>query len=75
MNKIIIIFIIFALSLIIGYVLYTNISILPLDFLNMLRSFRDTGQEITKSAERTAGIPLNAKIHDSNFIVEEFVTG
>ncbi len=75
MKKVIIISIVIVLLLISGYVLYTNISILPLDLLNMLRTFRDTGQEITKSAERTAGIPLKAKIYDSNFIVEEFVTG
>ncbi len=75
MKKVIIISIVIVLLLITGYVLYTNISILPLDFLNMLRSFRDTGQEITTSAERTAGIPLKAKIYDSNFIVEEFITG
>ncbi len=75
MKKVIIISIVIVLLLITGYVLYTNISILPLDLLNMLRSFRDTGQEITKSAERTVGIPLKAKIYDSDFLVEEFVTG
>ncbi len=75
MKKIIIIFIIFASLLIIGYFSYTNISIIPYDLLNMLRTLRDTGQEITKSTEKMAGIPLKAKIYDSNFIVEKFVTG
>ncbi len=59
----------------IGYIAYTNPSILPYDLVNILRTFRDTGQEITKSAERTVGIPINAKLYNSNFFVEEFVTG
>lgn len=75
MKKIIIPVIIIVSLLVIGYVTYANISLLPPDLLNLLRTLRDSGQEITKSVERTAGIPLKAKIHDSDFIVEEFVGG
>jgi aldose sugar dehydrogenase len=75
LKKIIVISIIIISLLIIGYVAYTNISLIPPDLLNMLRTLRDTGQEITKSSERIAGIPLKAKIYDSDYIVEEFVTG
>ena len=75
MKKIIIISIIIVSLLIIGYVAYANISLIPPDVLNVLRTLRDIGQEITKSSERIAGIPLKAKIHDSDFVVEEFVTG
>ena len=75
MKKIIIIFLIFASLLIIGYFSYTNISIIPHDLLNIMRNLKDTVQEITKSTERTVGIPLKAKIYDSDFIVEEFATG
>jgi len=55
--------------------MYTNISLLPPDLLNFFRSIRDTGQEATKSVERSAGIPLKAKVFDDDFVVEEFVTG
>ena len=75
MKKLIIISIIFISIFIFGYISYTNISIIPHDLLNILRTLRDTGQEITKSAERTAGIPLKAKIYNSDFIVEEFISG
>ncbi len=75
MKKIIISIIIIVSLLIIGYVGYTNISNLPPDLVNLLRTLRDSGQEITKSVERSAGVPLKAKIYDSDFIVEEFVTG
>jgi aldose sugar dehydrogenase len=74
-KKIIIPIIIITSLLIIGYVVYTDISILPSDLLNLLRTLRDSGQEITKSAERSAGVPLKAKIYDSEFVVKEFVTG
>ena len=61
--------------LIIGSVTYTNISSLSPDLLNFLRTIRDMGQEVTKSAERTVGIPLTAKIYDHNFIVEDYISG
>ena len=61
--------------IIIGYVGYNNISLLPPDLLNILRDFRDTGQEITTSIEKTAGIPLTAKVYDSNFFVENYISG
>ena len=61
--------------MIIGYFSYTNISIIPYDLLNILRNLKDVVQEITTSTERTVGIPLKAKIYDSDFMVEEFATG
>ena len=54
---------------------YSNVSSLPPELLNLLRTLRDSGQEITKSAERSVGIPLKAKIFDDEFIVKEYVTG
>ncbi len=75
MKKLFIISIVIASLIISGYFIYSNISLIPHDLLEILRTFRDTVQQISKSAERTAGVPLNAKIYDSDFIVEEFVTG
>ena len=40
-----------------------------------MRDFRDTGQEISKSIEKTAGVPLNAKVYDNNFFVEDYLSG
>ncbi|MGY5151477.1 MAG: PQQ-dependent sugar dehydrogenase [Candidatus Nitrosopumilus sp. bin_6a] len=75
MKKIIIPIVVIISILIIGYVAYSNVSILPPELLNLLRTLRDSGQEITKSAERSAGVPLKAKIFDDEFIVKEYVTG
>ena len=75
MKKIIIPIVVIISILIIGYVAYSNVSSLPPELLNLLRAVRDSGQEISKSAERSAGIPLKAKIFDSEFIVKEYVTG
>ena len=61
--------------ILIGYLGYNNISLLPPDLLNILRDFRDTGQEITTSIEKTAGIPLTAKVYDPNFFVEHYISG
>jgi glucose/arabinose dehydrogenase len=61
--------------LLFGFVAFYSPYVLPHDLVNILRELRDTGQEITKSAERTAGVPLKSKVLDSNFKVEEFVTG
>jgi glucose/arabinose dehydrogenase len=72
---IIILSIIVGLILISGFIAYTTPSLLPTNLVNILRELRDTGQELTKSVERTAGIPLNSKVFDSDFKVEEFVTG
>ena len=67
---------ILAISIIIlGYVTYSNISLLPTDLVNFMRDFRDTGQEISKSIEKTAGVPLNAKVYDNNFFVEDYLSG
>jgi glucose/arabinose dehydrogenase len=75
MKKIIIFLLILISLLIIGSVTYTNISSLSPDLLNFLRTIRDMGQEVTKSAERTVGISLTAKIYDDNFIVEDYISG
>lgn len=76
MKKLIIILSAIILSILLfGIVVYYNPYVLPHDLVNILRELRDTGQEITKSAERTTGVPLNSKVLDSNFKVEEFVTG
>ena len=69
------IFILLISIIIIGYVGYANLSLLPLDMINFLRDFRDTGQEITKSIEKTAGIPLTAKVYDDNYFVEDYISG
>lgn len=61
--------------LIIGYIAYANISILPYDLINSLRTFRDYVQETTRSIERTSGIPLKAQVYDEDYVVKEFVTG
>jgi aldose sugar dehydrogenase len=74
-KKIILMFIVLVSLIVIGYFAYSNISLIPYDLLNILREIRDSGQEITRSVERTTGIPLKAEIYDSDFIVEEFVTG
>jgi aldose sugar dehydrogenase len=69
------IFILIISIIIIGYVGYANISLLPTDLINFMRDFRDTGQEIQKSIEKTAGVPLNAKVYDNNFFVEDYISG
>ena len=65
----------FVAIVIFGFVAYTTPNILPYDLVDILRTIRDAGQEISKSTERSAGVPLKAKIFDSEFIVKEFVTG
>ena len=74
MKKIILLLLISPI-IVMGIIVYTNPFILPADLLNSIRSLRDTTQEITKTAERSIGIPIDAKIYDSEFIVKEFVSG
>lgn len=72
---ILILFVVLTLLTFSGYIVYTNISLIPNDLLELLREFRDDIQEILRTAERSAGVPLKAKIFDSEFVVAEFVTG
>ncbi len=45
------------------------------DFLQDLRFIRDNTQGLIKNTERTIGVPLDAKISDNNFQVEEYIVG
>ena len=45
------------------------------DPIQDLRSIRDYAQGLFKSTQRTVGIPLDAKILDNTFQVEEYVIG
>ena len=74
LKKLIVMFLIISL-LVLAYLIYTNPYIFPLDILNPLREVRDYLQQTKASTERTFGIPLNAKFFDSNFQIQEYVTG
>ena len=74
-KKIIIILIVILSILIFGSVAYKAPHLLPNEVLQPIRFLRDTQQELTRTTERTIGVPLKAQIYDDNFKVEEFVTG
>ena len=70
------ILIIFLVGLVlIAYIGYNNPSLIPHELLDLLRIVRDSGQDINKSTQRSVGIDIGPKVYDSNFIIEEFVTG
>ena len=75
MKKSIILITVILSLLIIGYFAYSNPSSIPYELLDLLRIIRDSGQDITKSTERSIGIEIDANVYDPNFKVEEFVTG
>jgi len=74
-KKIFILSIVIIFLLLTGYITYVNILSLPPDLLNFVRELRDSGQEIQKSVERSAGVPLKAKVIDENFTTEEYILG
>ena len=61
--------------LVFGAIAYKAPYLLPHEVLEPLRSLRDFEQEFTRTTERNVGVPLQAKVNDDNFKVEEFVTG
>ena len=72
-NKIIALLII--LPLIVGLSLYFIPSDQQRDIIQDLRFIRDYTQGVFKNTQRTVGIPLDAKIFDNDFKVEEYVVG
>ena len=75
MKKKIIIILIIIPILIFGAIAFKAPYLLPHEVLEPLRSLRDFEQELIRTTERNAGVPIKAQIHDDNFKVEEFVTG
>jgi len=75
MKKIIILLILIIPFLILGFVAYTNPFILPSEITNPLREIRNLSENFGKSVDRSIGIPINAKIFDDKFVVEEYVVG
>jgi aldose sugar dehydrogenase len=72
-NKIIALLII--LPLIVGLILYFIPSDQQRDIIQDLRFIRDYTQGVFKNTQRTVGIPLDAKIFDNDFKVEEYIVG
>ena len=72
-NKIIALLII--LPVIVGLSLYFIPSDQQRDIIQDLRFIRDYTQGVFKNTQRTVGIPLDAKIFDNDFKVEEYVVG
>lgn len=75
MNKKIVAITVVIPILLFGFVVYQTPRLLPHEILDPIRSLKNFGQEITRTAERNVGIPPKATITDSNFAVEEFITG
>ena len=61
--------------LIFGGIVYKLPYLLPYEILEPIRSLRDFQQDFTRTAERNSGLPLKAQIADSDFMIEEVVTG
>jgi len=75
-NKIIISFFISLMILvIIGFSVYVIPGDQQRDSKQDLRFIRDYTQGILKNTERTIGVPIDAKIYDDNYHVEEYIIG
>ena len=58
-----------------GFQVNSNPEFFPFEIVQSLRETRDLFLKNLNTAERSIGIPINAKVVDSNFTVEEYVVG
>lgn len=61
--------------LVFGAIAYKAPYLLPYEILEPIRSLRDFQQDFIRTVERNSGVQLKAQIVDSDFMIEEFVTG